>query len=166
MQPNFLVIILAGLIPMAVGFVWYGKYGVGNAWIKESGVDMEAGKSQNMVILFGVSVLFSIMLAGGLLPAVIHQMGLHSMLMDTPELKDPNSALSHTVADLMDKYGSNYRTFKHGALHGVMTSIFVVLPVVGMNALFEQRSFKYIGIHVGYWAICMALMGGVICAYA
>ncbi len=166
MHTNFLVVVLAGIIPMLVGFVWYGKNGVGDLWIKESGVDMEAGKNQNMIALFGVSLLFSIMLAGGLLPAVIHQMGLNSMLMGVPEMNDPNSALSQMFATLMDKYGTNYRTFKHGAFHGFLTSIFIVLPVIGTSALFEQRSWKYIAIHVGFWAICMTLMGGFICGFS
>jgi hypothetical protein len=66
----------------------------------------------------------------------------------------------------MSKYGSNFRTFKHGALHGFITSLFIILPAIGTSALFEQKSWKYVAVHVGYWAICMALMGGVICAYA
>jgi hypothetical protein len=166
MHINFLVVVLSGLIPLLVGFVWYSKNGVGNIWMKESGYDPATAKPQNMVALFGLSVLLSLMLALGLMPAVIHQMGFQSMLADTPDLADPNSELSKTVASLMEKYGSNYRTFKHGAFHGLLTSIFVVLPVIGTSALFEQKSGKYVAVHVGYWAICMALMGGVIGGFA
>jgi hypothetical protein len=134
--------------------------------MKESGYDPATAKPQNMVVLFGLSVLLSLMLAGGLLPAVIHQMGLNSMLAGDPALQDPSSDLSQTVSSLMAKYGSNYRTFKHGAFHGLLTALFIVLPAIGTSALFEQKSGKYVAIHVGYWAICMALMGGVIGAFA
>jgi hypothetical protein len=166
MPTNFLVVVLSGLIPLLVGFVWYSKNGVGNVWMKESGYDPATAKPTNMIALFGISLLFSVMLAGGLLPAVIHQMGLNSMLMGEPALADPNSELSQTFASLMSKYGTNFRTFKHGAFHGFLTAIFIVLPVIGTSALYEQKTWKYIAVHVGYWAICMALMGGVISAFS
>jgi hypothetical protein len=166
MHTNFLVVLASGLIPLFVGFIWYSKHGVGGVWMKESGYDPATAKPQNMVVLFGLSVLLSLMLAGGLLPAVIHQMGLNSMLMGEPALKDPSSELSQVFGSLMSKYGSNYRTFKHGAFHGLLTALFVVLPTMGTSALFEQKSWKYVAVHVGYWAICMALMGGVIGAFA
>ena len=166
MVPNLYVVIASALIPLIVGFIWYNKSVIGNIWMAESGYNPDTAKKPNMLAVMGLSLLFSIMLAGSLLPAVIHQMGLVSMLMDEPALKDPNSELSKTFADLMAKYGTNYRTFKHGALHGFLTSIFLVLPVIGTNALYEQKSAKYVGVHVGYWAICLTLMGGIICAFA
>jgi hypothetical protein len=166
MSPNLYVVIASALIPLIVGFIWYNKSVMGNIWMAESGYNPDTAKKPNMVAVMGLSLLFSIMLAGTLLPTVIHQMGLVSMLMDEPALKDPNSELSKTFADLMAKYGTNYRTFKHGALHGFLTSIFLVLPIIGTNALYEQKSAKYVGVHVGYWAICLTLMGGVICAFA
>ena len=166
MIPNMLVVAAAGLIPMIVGFIWYSDTVMGTVWRTESGFNPETAKKTNMVKVMGIGLLFSLMLAGSLMPAVIHQMGLTSMLMDEPSLKDPNSELSKTLAMLMEKYGSNYRTFKHGALHGFMTTLFLVLPVIGMSALYEQKSAKYVAVHVGYWAICLTLMGGVICAFA
>ena len=166
MVPNLYVVIASALIPLIVGFIWYNKSVIGNIWMAESGYNPDTAKKPNMVAVMGLSLLFSIMLAGTLMPTVIHQMGLVSMLMDEPALKDPNSELSKTFADLMAKYGTNYRTFKHGALHGFLTSIFLVLPVIGTNALYEQKSAKYVGVHVGYWAICLTLMGGIICAFA
>jgi hypothetical protein len=164
--PNFYVVIASALIPLVVGFIWYNKNVMGTIWMAESGYNPETAKQPNMVAIMGLSLLFSILLAGSLLPTVIHQMGLSSMLMDEPALKDPNSELSKTVADLMAKYGTNYRSFKHGAMHGFLTSIFLVLPVIGTTALYEQKSAKYVAVHVGYWAICLTLMGGVICAFA
>jgi hypothetical protein len=39
------------------------------------------------------------------------------------------------------------------------------LPVITVSALFEQRSWKYIAIHAGYWIVCLGLMGGLISAF-
>jgi hypothetical protein len=166
MVPNMLVVVAAGIIPMLVGFIWYSKNVMGNVWMAESGFNPETAKKPNMVAIMGIGLLFSVMLAVSLMPAVIHQMGLTSMLADDPSLKDPNSELSKTLAMLLEKYGTNYRTFKHGSLHGFITTLFLVLPVIGMNAMYEQKSAKYVAVHVGYWAICLTLMGGVICAFA
>jgi hypothetical protein len=57
-------------------------------------------------------------------------------------------------------------TFKHGAFHGVLISIMIVLPVFATNALFEQKSFKYVAINVGYWVVTFALMSGLLNAWA
>jgi hypothetical protein len=44
--------------------------------------------------------------------------------------------------------------------------LFFALPVLGTNALFQHKGFKYIVINVGYWIITLALMGAVICQFA
>jgi Protein of unknown function (DUF1761) len=163
---NFIVVLLAGLIPMVVGFIWYNKNVMGGVWMRESGYDAATAKTPNMGTVLGVGLLFSVMMSMNMMSVVIHPMGLYSMLADEPSMTDPNSDLSKTVADLMSKYGSHFRTFKHGVLHGVLTCLFFALPVIGMSALYEQKSAKYIAVHVGYWVISLGLMGGVICAFA
>jgi hypothetical protein len=65
----------------------------------------------------------------------------------------------------MGKYGDNFRTFKHGAFHGAINGLFVAVPILGVNALFEQKSFKYIAVNGLYWIITLSLMGGVICGW-
>jgi hypothetical protein len=109
--------------------------------------------------------VLSLLIAMGLMPLVIHQFGIYSVLQGEPSIQDPASPLSQYVQEFMDKYGRNFRTFKHGAFHGVLTAIFLALPVIGILALFERKSFKYVAIHTGYWILTLGLMGGVICAF-
>lgn len=163
---NWIPVLLSALIPMAIGFIWYNpKIGLGNAWMKASGMTMEMAKGTNMAVVFGLSLLFAILIAFSLMPAVIHQMGFNSMMMPGPN--DTNAAeMQATLAEIMEKYGTRYRTFKHGMLHGAIMAIFFVLPIIGTGALFERKGAKYIFIHVGYWFISLMLMGGVICAFA
>ena len=66
----------------------------------------------------------------------------------------------------MDKYGNNFRTFKHGFVHGILAGIFLALPLIAVNALFEKKGVAYIAINAGFWTINLALMGGVICAFS
>ncbi len=164
---NYLVIFGAGAIPLIVGTLWYSnKIGFGHAWLKQSGLTVEdTERDFNPLKIFGLTYLFGVFLAVAMMPMTIHQMGLTSMLMDMPALKDTTSETSKALAYLMENHGQNYRSFKHGAFHGLLSSIFLVLPVIGITALFERRSFKYIFIHLGYFAITFALIGGVVCQF-
>jgi hypothetical protein len=163
---NFWVPFVAALIPMVIGAIYYHPKVLGNAWMSSSGVTEEMVQSGNMLKIFGLSYIFSVLIAMSLLPMVIHQMGVYSIFADIPEATDPNTDVGAYLADFMSNYGDKFRTFKHGALHGFISSIFFALPLIGIVALFERKSLKYIFIHFGYWAISLALMGGMICQLA
>ncbi len=166
---NVLIIFLAAAIPLIVGFVWYNDaMGFGKAWSREIGLvkDGETPSSASMLKLFGTTYLLGLLLAGAMLPIVIHQMGLSSMLMGVPGVEDPTSEVGKCLTFLTDNYGHNFRTFKHGAFHGTMSGLFLSLAIVGIGGLFERRTWRYIFIHVGYWVVTMALMGGVLGAWA
>jgi Protein of unknown function (DUF1761) len=166
MQVNFLIILVAALVPLIVGFIWYNPKVLGTAWMSAAGMTEDKMKGVNMPLMLGLTYLLSFFLCFALQFMVIHQWHFFSILMNEEGLKDPNSELSMMVKGFMDKYGNNFRTFKHGALHGTIGAITLVLPVVGINALFERRGAKYIFIHLGYWAICFALMGGILCQFS
>lgn len=165
MQVNFLILLLAAVVPMAMGFIWYNPKVLGTAWMNASGVTQDKMKGANMPMIFGVSFLLSFFLAFAVQFMVIHQWGVFSTLA-TPENTGPTSELGMYLSDFMAKHGHNFRTFKHGALHGTIAGITIALPILGTNALFERKGFKYIMINVGYWTITMALMGGIICQFS
>jgi hypothetical protein len=160
MPHNYWLLLVAGLIPLLVGFIWYHPKVFGNAWMKTIGMTEESMKGGNMLLIFGLCYVFACLLASALMTIVIHQFGFNSIFQgDTA----PESA--SYMKNFFDTYGGRFRTFKHGALHGGLTAIFFVLPVIGINALFERRSFKYVAIHVGYWFVTLLLMGGLLCAF-
>jgi len=82
---------------------------------------------------------------------------------------DPDFANSPEMQALygqvMEMVGDKHRTFGHGALHGGMFGIIAALPILGINGMFSRWSWKLIWIHVGYWVVTMAIMGGIICAW-
>jgi Protein of unknown function (DUF1761) len=166
MEMNFTVIALAALLPLVVGFVWYNPKVLGNAWMQSIGMTEESMKGSNMGLIFGVTYIFSFFLAVAMQFLTIHQYSLYSIVADQPDYMNPASEAGMMVQAMLDKYGTSFRSFGHGALHGTISAITIALPVLGINALFERRSAKYIFIHLGYWVITFALMGGVICAYA
>ena len=165
MNVNWLAIIVAALVPTVIGFVWYNPKVFGNAWMKAAGMTDEKIKGGNMPVIFGVSLVLSVMLAFFSQTLVIHQMHLGSLLINEQGFGDPNSEVGKLMGDLMTKYGNNFRSFGHGALHGVITGLFFVLPVLGTNAMFERKGFKYIAVNVGYWIVTLAIMGGIVCGW-
>ncbi|HMT29547.1 MAG TPA: DUF1761 domain-containing protein, partial [Bacteroidia bacterium] len=114
----------------------------------------------------GLTYVFSLMAAMTIQFMVIHQYSFYSILADQPGFNDPTSEIGTFISGFMEKYGNNFRTFKHGALHGTLSGIFFVFPIIGVNGLFERKSFKYIFLNSGFWTVCAALMGGIICAFA
>lgn len=156
---------VAALVPLIIGFVWYNPSVFGKAWMHETGMTEEKAKGANMALIFGLTYLFSVFVAFCLMMLTIHQIHVGSIFAGDPSAKDPNSEVGRFLADFFAKYGNNFRTFKHGAFHGTIAGILIALPVIGVNALFERRSFKYIAINAGYWIVSFALMGGLICAF-
>lgn len=157
---------LAALIPLLVGTIWYNPKVFGTAWMNANGFSEDKMKEGfNMPLVFGLTFVFGFFIAFGLSAIVIHQFGFFGMLQhQVGDLKDV------AAIDFFEKgfasYGNEFRTFKHGTLHGTIAGVTLALPIVAINALFERRGFKYIAIHAGYWILCLCLMGGFICQFA
>ena len=159
MEMNFYAILVAAASTLVVGAVWYSPMLFANAWMKESGLTEEQLKKGNMLKIFGLTFIFSIMIAMIMQVLTIHQFGAIGMVGG-----DPTKALPSYNAFMAD-YGTVFRTFKHGALHGFMSGLFFALPLIAINGLFERKSWKYIFIHAGYWIVCLTIMGAIVCGW-
>jgi len=165
MEINWLALLTSALIPLIVGAVWYNPKVFGTAWREASGITEESVRSGNKLLIFGLIFLLGFFASLTINFLVIHQGHLYSVLVDEPGFGEPGSELMQYINQFMAEYGNNFRTFKHGAFHGILTGITFALPVVGIVSLFEGRGWKYIGIQAGYWTVVLALMGGLICGW-
>jgi hypothetical protein len=156
---NPIAMLVAAVSALVVGFIWYNPKVFGNAWMEASGMTDEQVKGGNMAKIFGLALLFAFMLSTALPGIVTHQMGALSLVGGDASLALPSYAVF--LAD----YSDAFRTFKHGALHGVLTGVFIVLPILGTNALFERKGAKYIFINSGYWIVTLGIMGAIICGW-
>ncbi|MCB0733760.1 MAG: DUF1761 domain-containing protein [Flavobacteriales bacterium] len=158
---NFPIILLSALVPMIVGAIWYNPKVLGNAWMAAAEMTEDKIKGANMAIIFGLAYVFAVLIGIEITFVVIHQNHLDSMFFDALQNHDPE------ITDLVNKVRElskhNHRTFGHGAFHGGIAGVLFALPVLGTNALFERKGFKYIAINGLYWIVSLALMGGVIC---
>jgi hypothetical protein len=161
MEFNFLALLMASIVPLLVGAIWYHPALVGKIWMKELAFSNEDLKNGNMVKIFGLTLLFSLPLALMMQMLTVHQMGPLGMIGGPGFIEDAKPSFQA----FMNDYGTNFRTFKHGALHGFMSGLLLSLSLVGIVSLFERRSWKYIFIHVGYWTITLTLMGGIVCGW-
>lgn len=157
MEINWISIFLAAISTLLVGFVWYHPKVFGNSWMKETGLTKEKLNTGNMTMTFAVSVLYAFFISIILQFLVIHQWGVYSTVGG-----DTNNE-SYKLFMTSDNQNA-FRTFKHGAFHGFLSGLLLILPTIGVNSLFEKRSFKYVLIAGGYWVVSLMLMGGIISA--
>ena len=166
MKTNYLAMLAAAVVPMIIGFLWYGPILFQNIWMKEANVTEEKMKSGNMALIFGLSFLCSFIVANFLQFIVIHQMGVFQMLINEPGFKEETGEAFTTYQNLMANYGTRFRSFGHGAIHGVASGLLFVTPIITIKSLFERKTFKYIAINAGYWIVTLAIMGGIVCQWA
>jgi hypothetical protein len=159
MEFNFLAIFVAALAPLVIGFLWYNPKLFGNAWMREAEMTEEKMKGGNMPIIFALTLLLSFLLSFFIQTLTIHQFGALGMVGG--DLTNVNPSFHAFMAD----YGTAFRTFKHGALHGLLAGLFLFFPVMAINGMFERKSWKYIFINSGYWIVSLTIMGAIVCGW-
>jgi hypothetical protein len=163
---DFGILALAALIPLIIGFVWYNPMVFGRAWMGVAGVsEADRPSGGKMFATFLGTYVLSFLIAMVLQSMVIHQFHVFSILLEEPGFGDSKSEIGMLFDNFMSRFGNNFRTFKHGAFHGVIVALLFVTPIMAINAMFERKRFKYIAINAGYWILSLALMGGVVSAY-
>lgn len=156
---NYMAILVAAIVPFIIGFAWYNPKLFGTTWMREAEMTEEKMKSGNMAVIFIVTLILSFILAFFVQTLTIHQMSAASLMGGDPELAKPS------YEAFMTDYKDAFRTFKHGALHGVLAGLFLFFPVIAINGLFERKSWKYIMINSGYWIVSLAIMGAIVCGW-
>ena len=161
MEFNLLAVLVAALSSFLVGFIWYNPKVFGTIWMKEAGLTQEQLEKGNMLKIFGLTFVYSFMFAFMMPTLVIHQMGAISMVGGPTLVETAKPSYLAFMAD----YGDAFRSFKHGALHGLISGIFLATPIIATNGLFEHRTWKHILIQAGYWIVTMTIMGSIICGW-
>jgi len=130
---NWLSVVIATIIPSIMGFAWYSPMLFGKAWMDSIGMTEEKARSANMPVIMGISLVLAFFMAFFLIANV----------------NGPGQE-------------GEFDTFKHGALHGAIVGIMIVVPTFISNGLFEQKSWKNMLINVAYWTVTLSIMGGVL----
>lgn len=166
MEINWLVHLLAALVPMIVGSIWYNPKVFGNSWMNEAGMTDEKIKGGNMPVIFGVSFVMAFMLSFVYMILADHAVQYSAFFRSVEEQGmgvDAASAFGTELQGHIDAYDARFSSWTHGFAHGMVLSIVLILPIMVTNALFERKSLTYILVNWGYWAVTICLMF-MICA--
>jgi len=134
-EVNYLAVIVAVVVSMVVGFVWYSPFLLGNQWRKERGftadewkkAQKEAGK------WYAVSAIFALITAY----VLYHVMVMSMNFFDYPKLQT-------------------------GLTSAFWMWLGFVMPVQATATLFGNRNFKLLGIDTGFQLVSLLAMGAVI----
>lgn len=166
---NLVALIVAALLPTVIGFIWYHEKVFGKTWMRVAGVSEEQAKSGNMLLILGLSLLLSLMLGVSLNAIAYHDSFVSGALYyvtDGTMNPDPASEAGRWLEYYKTNLSASNRTFQHGAFHGFFIgALFLVLPVLATNAMFERKGWKYIAVNVGYWMLTITLMSGLLAAW-
>ena len=141
MQPNFAAVAVAAIIPMIIGFIYYHPKVLGGAWMRANGFTMESMGTPPKPVLYLVALALSFLLS----------------MFVVNNVAGPGQDVAPD--------GHSYATFGHGAVHGILLSIFVALPILGTMSIFERRGWSWLFVNLGYWAVTLVCMAGLLSAW-
>ena len=128
-EVNWLGIVLAALAGFVVGGIWYGPV-MGRKWMGAVGFTEEDLKEGNMALIYGGAFLFSLLASW---------------------------TLAHTFGSYAD-LGAEYSVFAK-VMVAVGVAVGFIIPAIGTNYLFSQRSKTLFFIDAGYWLLFYLAMG-------
>lgn len=159
MWPNFIVIGGCALIPFLIGFVWFhpNLFG-GTYWQHITNLTNQQMDKPIKPLQLLLSLLLNFLIAFGVFNLTVH--ATHVLALTGP---DPEMLKSGAGLAFMEAYGNNFRTMGHGIGHGlIIGTLCFVIPIVGYAAIFERKSFRYVLVNGGFWALSLTIMAMVI----
>ena len=144
---NFAAILVAALIPMIMGFIYYHPALFGKAWMNANGFTKESLGGGPKPVFYVLALVVSFLLSMFFWGWVTGAGGIEQS----------------QVVDPVD--GHSYVTFKHGLAHGLIFGISVALPIFATMAIFEKRKFSWGLVNWGYWTITAMIMCGILSAW-
>lgn len=141
---NWIAIIVAGLVPTILGALYYGPI-FGKIWMDSLGYAEEDFKGRNEALIYGSALVLAMLIS--------------------MSIKMTNELVHKDVNSAGELVYSSFHTFGHGALHGAMLAITLVVPVFLSLSLFQKNSGKNMLLNAAFWIICFAIMGGILDAW-
>ena len=161
-QANWFILPIAAFLPLALGFIWYHPNVLGTKLSQINGEPIMKNRSIGKTILI---YFLSILLAYVLTLMSVHQSAMYQLFFMDPELANSNSEYNIFINEFMSKYGDRHRSFGHGMVHGGEAGLMFGLAFLGITTLMQNKPFKLIWIHLGFWIVCCSLMAGLICSF-
>lgn len=130
---NLLSLILATLTPIIIGFIYYQKPLFGKVW--SSTISMPKKERVKLPLVWNFSISF----------VVCFLLSLFLLFFCNGSGQE-----------------GEFDTFQHGALHGLVLGLLVIIPISITGVLYNERSWTNMLINAGYWLLSLPLMGGIL----
>lgn len=137
-QVNYVAVLLAGVVSMALGFLWYSPMVLGKQWMKEKGYTQESLKKAQATMgkLYGVSFVVSLITA---------------------------YVLSHVMT--LSQNFLQYSTLQTGLTTAFWMWLGFMMPVQLTATIFGSKKWKLLGIDTGYQLVSLMAMAVVIAIF-
>lgn len=159
---NPLIIPVAALVPVLLGVLWFHPALGGRLWHSEGTTNKEPlVHTFSMVQLF-TFYLLSCLVAFALMSFVNHQLSILQLFSAEPDFSNLESPSRVAFEQIVALVGDKHLSFGHGAFHGLLGSIVLVIPILAHSSMRERRGFRIVLLYWLYWAVSMTLMGGIL----
>ena len=159
MELNYTAFILISLVPLFIGWFWYGKYSPVARYFGQEIINIPSVGLSKFLILFILSIGF----VYGYMNMIIHQLGFYELFFTDITLG--KSGAQEVVDEFMTEYGTKHRHFGHGVLHGAINAFLFALPMVAVFTIIHNKGFKYLLYHFLFWLVASLFIGGLISAF-
>ena len=134
-EVNLLAVLVAGIVSLALGFLWYSPVVLGKQWMKEKGLTQDELKKaqKEMGKLYGLSFVVSLVTAY----VLFHVMFLAENFF-------------------------HYSLLSTGLMSGFWMWLGFIMPVQLTATIFGNKNWKLFGIDTGYQLVSIVAMGIVI----
>lgn len=132
---NYVAILVAAVVSMAAGFIYYHPAVLGKPWIKAAGYSAESLKAdqKKMGKYYGLSFVLSLLTA---------------------------YVLAHVMAMSMNYFG--YPGVQTGLTSAFWVWLGFVMPVQATGEIFGKKNWTFFALNTGYQLVALLLMGIVL----
>ena len=143
-QLNWYAMLVATLMPMLIGFIYYHPKVLGGVWMRANGFTLESVGDGPKPIMFLVCLVLSFLLT----------------FWCRMQFADP-----HQTSIDFDGNPKDWVTFQHGIVHGVFYGLLFVIPVLGTQSIFEKRPLSWVLVNAGYWILTLSAICAIVCGW-
>ena len=161
-QANWFIIPVAAILPLILGYLWYHPKVMGKQLAKLHEDPPVANRSIGKMFMIYV---LGILLAYILTLMSVHQSAIFQLFFMDPALGNADSEYNVFINNFMETHGQRHRSFGHGMIHGAEAGLMFGLAFFGITALLQNKPFKTVWVHLGFWIMCCSLMAGIVCAF-
>lgn len=160
---NPIALPIAAFMPFLWGILWFHPSLLGHYWKRESIIQGKTPVIHSFSVLQLLTFyLLSFLVAFFMLNYVNHQMSVLQLFVSDPTFGEIDAASTKDFEQFMQVIGDRHLSWGHGALHGFMASVTIILPVLAHGAMRERQGFRPILIYWSYWTLSVMSMGAIL----